>query len=111
MEYENDQHNMVYYNQILRADKKKKTTKKKKSTSFTKQEVNLKDYLFLPSGLEPILYTVYLVIIPYVVGAIFLFFTVAGADFENFKLLDMTTFFVVWAIGYEIVAVLILIGI
>ena len=111
MEFENDQHNMVYYNQILRADKKKKHTKKKKSISFTKKEVNFNDHLYVPEGLEPIVYTMYFVLLPYLVGSIFLFFTIAGADFSNFKLLNISAFFIVWAIGYEIVATLILISI
>ncbi|WP_373004813.1 hypothetical protein [Sulfurimonas sp.] len=111
MEFENDQHNMIYYNQILRADQKKKSTKKKKSTSFAKKEVNFKDYLYVPDGLESIVYTIYFVLIPYIVGSVFLFFTIAGADVDNFKLLDMSAFFIVWAIGYEIVATLILISI
>ena len=111
VEFENDQHNMIYYNQILRADQKKKSTKKKKPTSFAKKEVNFKDYLYVPDGLEPVVYTIYFVLIPYIVGSIFLFFTIAGADVDNFKLLDMSAFFIVWAIGYEIVATLILISI
>jgi hypothetical protein len=111
MEFENDQHNMIYYNQILRSDKKKQGTKKKKSTSFAKKEVDFKDYLYVPDGLEPLIYTIYFVFIPYVFGAIFLFFTIAGADFDNFKLLNMSAFFIVWAIGYEIVATLLLISI
>ena len=111
MEFEHNQHNMIYYNQILRSDKKKQHIKKKKSISFAKKEVNLKDYLYVPDGLEPILYTVYFVLIPYITGAIFLFFTIAGADFSNFKLLNTAAFFIVWAIGYEIVATLLLISI
>jgi len=111
MEFEHEQHNMIYYNQILRADKKKNSTKKKKTTSFGKKEVNFKDYLYVPDGLETLVYTLYFVFIPYIAGVIFLFFTIAGADYSNFKLLDMSAFFIVWAIGYEIVATLLLISI
>ncbi|WP_321778687.1 hypothetical protein [Sulfurimonas sp.] len=111
MEFDREEHNMVYYNQILRSDKKKKIKKKKKAQSFAKQEVNFKDYLYIPNGWEPILYTVYFVLIPYVTGAVFLFLTIAGADFANFKLLNMAAFFIVWIIGYEIVATIMLIGI
>ena len=101
---------MVYYNQILRADKKKNRVKKK-PTSFTKQEVNFKDYLYVPEGWETFVYAFYIICIPYIAGAIFLFFTVAGAEFDSFKLLDMSAFLIVWAIGYEIVATLMLITI
>ncbi|MEA1893048.1 MAG: hypothetical protein U9N33_10130 [Campylobacterota bacterium] len=106
-----DKHNMIYYNQMLRADKKKKKIKKKKNTTFAKQEVDLKDYLYVPEGYEFFVYTFYFLVIPYVTGVVFLFFTVAGADFSNFSLLDKSAFFIVWAIGYEIVATVILISI
>ncbi|WP_294966879.1 hypothetical protein [Sulfurimonas sp.] len=111
MEFDKDQHNMLYYNQMLRADQKKKAVKKKKPKSFAKKEINLKDYLYVPDGLEPLLYTLYFVLIPYIIGSVFLFTTIAGANFDNFKLLDMSSFFIVWAIGYEIVATLLLISI
>ncbi len=111
MEFDREQHNMIYYNQLLRAENKKKRTKKKKTVSFSKQEVNFKDYLFIPSGLEPVAYAIYFVLIPYLVGSVFLFFAIANGDFANFKLLDMSAFFIVWLIGYEIVATLMLIGI
>ncbi len=111
MEFEREQHNMIYYNQILRSDKKKDRTKKKKAKGFAKQEVNFKDYLYVPEGMEFFVYGLYTILIPYITGAIFLFFTIAGADFANFKLLNMSAFFIVWIIGYEIVATVMLIGI
>lgn len=111
MSFDREQHNMVYYNQILGADKKKKRTKRKKSQSFAKKEVDFKDYLYVPEGLEPLVYAIYFVAIPYAIGAVFLFFTIAGADYVNFKLMNMSAFFIVWIIGYEIVATVLLIGI
>jgi len=116
MNFNNDKQNMTYYNQILGAYQKKqaKNTKQNKETknvTFIKQEVNLKDYFYVPDGLEPFVYIFYFVAIPYIIGAIFLFFTIAGGDFNNFKLLNISAFFIVWAIGYEIVATLLLVGI
>jgi hypothetical protein len=110
VEFDKDQHNMLYYNQMLRADQKKKSVKKQKTKSFAKKEINLKDYLYVPDGFETLLYTLYFVLIPYIIGSIFLFITIAGVDVDNFKLLDMSSFFIVWAIGYEIVATLLLIS-
>ena len=57
------------------------------------------------------MYPLYFVFIPYVTGAILLFFFVAGASFENFKLLEFNNFIVVWLLGYEVVATLILVSI
>ncbi|MDD2653443.1 MAG: hypothetical protein PHX44_10400 [Sulfurimonas sp.] len=69
------------------------------------------DYLLVIKGYEGIFYTFYFVAIPYLMGATFLFFAVAGGKFEHFMLLEFSAFLVVWMIGYEIVAALILIAI
>jgi len=84
--------------------KKEKNSKRREKGSFSSQTVNLQDYFFMPEGTEFFFYTFYFLTIPYITGAIFLFFAVAGGDFANFMLLDMAQAFVVWAIGYEIVA-------
>ena len=102
-----DKKNAEHYNQMLAGLKKKKNSRKKnskKKTSFSSQTINLKDYLFIPEGMEFFFYTFYLMVVPYITGAIFLFFAVAGGDFNNFMLLDLAQAFIVWAIGYEIVA-------
>ncbi len=106
-------HNMAYYNQMLRADKKKGNHKhnNQKNVSFTKQDVNLKDYLYVPEGWETFIYTIYFLLIPYIFGSIFLFITVANSNFDSYKLMDTSSFFIVWAIGYEITATIALIGI
>lgn len=79
--------------------------------SFSSQEVDLSDYFFIADGYEGFFYTLYLIAIPYIVGAVFLFLFVAKGDFSNFMLLDINAFFVVWLIGYEVVATFILIAI
>jgi len=61
--------------------------------------------------MEFIAYIVYVVLISYIVGAIFLFFAIAGASFDNFMLLDLSKAFIVWTIGYEITASALLIWI
>ncbi len=108
-----EQRNMVYYNQMLNAERKKKTRlkRKHKARSFGAQKVDFKDHLYIPENWEFAAYTFYIVAVPYIVGAIFLFLTVARANFENFKLLDTSAFPIVWAIGYEIVAIVSLIWI
>jgi hypothetical protein len=112
-EQETEQRNMVYYNQILNAERKKKASlkRKHKARDFGAQKVDFKDHLYIPENWEFAAYTFYIVAVPYIVGAIFLFLTVARANFENFKLLNTSAFPIVWAIGYEIVAVVSLIWI
>jgi len=107
--------NMIYYNQLIMKERKEKSSKhkhtKKKKVSFGAQEVHFKDFLFIPEKWEGIFYLFYIVGIPYIAGAIFLFFFVAGGSYENFKLLNMNAFIIIWLIGYEIVAVFSLIWI
>ena len=105
--------NMLYYNQMIERDRKaqksKKGKRRKHSNSFGSQKINLKDYIFIPEGIEYLAYAFYIIGVPYITGAIFLFFTVAGGDFNNFELISLDAFFIVWAIGYEISATLVLI--
>jgi len=95
------QRNLYYYNQMIQNSTSAAITKK---VSFGSQKVELRDFLFVPEQLEAVFYTLYGLFIPYVTGVIFLFFFVAGGSFENFKLLNMDAFLIIWLIGYEIVA-------
>lgn len=105
--------NMLYYNQMIERDRKNQSAKRgkarKNSNTFGSQKINLKNYIFIPDGMEYLAYIFYIVCIPYITGAIFLFYTVAGGDFHNFELISLGSFFIVWAIGYEISATLTLI--
>ena len=111
---DNRRNNTMYYNQMLRENRVRENRNKKEKTapeSFASQNVDFKDYVFAPDGYEGFFYTAYFLMIPYLVGAIFLFFFVAGADYDNFMLLEISAFFIVWMMGYEIVAALLLISI
>lgn len=107
--------NLLYYNQLLKNEKKQQSLKKEqqktKKKSFGSQKVELRDFAPVPEGWEYFVYTFYFVALPYIVGAIFLFFAVAGGRYENFMLLNMSAFFIVWLIGYEILSVVMLIWI
>jgi cellulose synthase/poly-beta-1,6-N-acetylglucosamine synthase-like glycosyltransferase len=108
--------NMLYYNQLVMNERKAKAghhkhKKKKKAASFGSQEVDFRDFLYIPENWAGAFYVLYGVGVPYLAGAIFLFFFVAGGSYENFKLLNMNAFLIVWLIGYEIVAVFALIWI
>ena len=78
------------------------------NNSFGSQKIDFSKMAFFPEDYAGIFLTVYAIVIPYVVGATFLFVTIAGTSFDNFMLLDMTKFFIVWAIGYELVATFLL---
>jgi hypothetical protein len=63
--------------------------------------------LFFPAGLEKVFLAIYSISIPYIVGLMFLYFYVAHAKTETFLALsESSSFFMTWAIGYEMIAVL-----
>lgn len=111
----NQRNNTMYYNQITRENRiqNKKTLQSDvyNTSSFAKRKIDFSDYLPVIEGYEGFFYTFYFVSIPYLTGAVFLFFVVAGGKFEHFMLLEFNAFLVVWMIGYEIVAALILLAI
>jgi hypothetical protein len=97
----------MYYNQLKRDNElKRKKRVRKKNNSFGSKEVDLTKIVWAPDGYEGFFAFAYFLIIPYIVGAIFLFFAVAGAEFDSFMKLNTAAYFIVWAIGYEIVATL-----
>jgi len=112
-EKQTEQRNMYYYNQILNAERNKKAaqTRKTKARSFASKKVDFKDYIFVPEGWEGITYSLYILLVPYIVGSLFLFLTIARGNIDSFKMLDTSAFLIIWAIGYEIVAIIMLIWI
>jgi len=88
---------------------KKRVTSIKKVDDFGSQPVNFSKFIFMPEGYEKIFLTLYFLLIPYLIGLLFLFFFVAHTSVTNFTSMNLTTFVIVWAIGYEIVGTIILI--
>ena len=80
---------------------------------FTQQNVDLAETpLFFPEGFEKIFILIYFIILPYIAGLFFLFFYVAEGHIELFvSLNDESSFMLTWAIGYEIIATLIMLWI
>lgn len=110
---DNRRNNQMYYNQISRqrgADVRKKAAEAPRNASFGSQKVEVGHYVTAPEGYEGIFYMSYFILIPYFVGGVFLFFFVADGVYAHFKLLDLSlsSFLVLWIIGYEILATLIL---
>ena len=105
--------NMLYYNQLVKNDRKVRNhdalhTEQKKKKSFITKRVEIRDFAPVPEGWEYFVYLFYAIGLPYILGAVFLFFVVAGGKYENFTLLNMSAFPIVWLIGYEILSVIML---
>ncbi len=81
--------------------------------SFAKQEVTFENTpLFFPEGFEKLFLLIYFITLPYIAGLLFLFFYVANGKKTLFlSLNDNSSFILTWAIGYEVIAVLILLWI
>jgi len=81
--------------------------------SFKKQEVQLKETpLFFPAGFEKIFLAIYFISLPYILGLLFLFFYISEGKFKVFIAVNEDSpFMMTWAIGYEILATLIILWI
>ncbi len=79
--------------------------------SFGSTKIDINEFILSPEGWETAMFSIYFLVIPYITGAIFLFLFIAHASVTNFFVLDFSAFFIVWTIGYETIAALILISI
>jgi hypothetical protein len=86
----------------------KKIRQKKATQSFASQEVDIKKYIISPEGYEALMFFVYFLTIPYFAGALFLFLFVAKGILSHFLVFKLSSYFIIWAIGYEVVAAVIL---
>jgi len=82
--------------------------KQKHSQSFLHQRFDLHEFFNLPDGVGNILFFIAFILIPYIVGVIFIFITIAGIDFKIFEGINIKEYPIYWAIGYEIIAFLLL---
>jgi len=82
----------------------------KNKKSFGRKNVNLAETpLFFPAGSEHIFLILYFISLPYIAGILFLFIYVSQIKLDIFKKLwNDSSYVMVWAIGYEILATLIL---
>ena len=88
-----------------------KDVRRAKQESFGSKKININDFILSPQGWESAMFFIYFLAIPYFVGALFLFLFIAHGSVTNFFVLEFGAFFIVWTIGYEIVAILLLISI
>ncbi len=86
-------------------------TRRKLEDDFFQKSLDYRDFVFSPEGYEGIVLALYIATIPYLMGLLFLFLFVAEANYEYFLQFNLASFFVIWAIGYEVCAALILMGI
>jgi hypothetical protein len=76
---------------------------------FLNQEIDYRNFVFAPEGYEGPMMFLYILTLPYLVGLSFLFLFIARASYEYFLEFNLASYFIIWAIGYEVTAVLIII--
>lgn len=87
-------------------EKSKKVRREKEA--FLHREFDYRDYIFAPEGYEGIMLFLYIMIIPYLISLAFLFLFIAKSSYQYFLEFNLASYFVIWAIGYEICAVLVI---
>lgn len=83
---------------------------RQKEEGFFGQSFDYRNYVFSPEGYEGVALTFYLLAIPYLMGLMALYLFVAGTNFEYFVEFDLASFFVIWAMGYEVCGVTVVAG-
>ena len=79
---------------------------RREKEAFLNREFDYRDYIFAPEGYEGVMLFLYIMIIPYVIGLAFLFLFIAKSSYHLFLEFNLASFMIIWAIGYEICAVL-----
>lgn len=91
--------------------KRMKDARNTKQDNFGSQNININDFILSPEGWETAMFSIYFLAIPYLVGVLFLFLFIAHASVTNFFILEFGAFLIVWSIGYEVIAISLLISI
>lgn len=105
---------MISHNNVhTRVQHVANSNQRKMPPKFTQKNVELAQTpLFFPEGFEKLFLAIYFVTLPYIAGLFFLFFYVSGGSLDTFTSLNREQAFILtWAIGYEIIASLILLWI
>lgn len=83
--------------------------RRQKEEDFFNQSLDYRNFVFSPEGYEGIVLALYIATIPYLIGLFFLFLFIAEASYEYFLEFNLASYFIIWAIGYEVCAALVLI--
>lgn len=91
----------------------KKAPIRNKNDRFSQKNVEFSETpLFFPEGFEKIFLAIYFISLPYIMGLLFLFFIIAKSNTDHFLAInENSSFLFTWAIGYEVIAGLILLWI
>jgi len=86
----------------------KRNNRRRTEASFAQKEVDVKAFIIAPEGYETFMFIIYFLTIPYLAGLAFLYLFIADGSFSHFLNFKITSYFVIWMIGYEVVAAIML---
>jgi len=86
----------------------KRSSRRRTEASFAQKEVDVKAFIIAPEGYETFMFLIYFLSIPYLAGLAFLYLFIADGSFSHFLNFKITSYFVIWMIGYEVVAAIFL---
>ena len=113
MKKNNFDNNPLHHDSSLPTRKRwSRRKKKEEDEGFFQQDISLTGSLFFPDGYEYLMLAIYFISIPYLAGLLFIYFYIGKGDTTVFlSLSDNNSFLITWAIGYEVVASLMLLWI
>jgi len=82
--------------------------RRQRAEEYLDQSFDYRDYVVSPEGYEGAVLVFYVSTVPYVAGLLFIYLFISRAQAEYFIGLDLASFFVIWAIGYEVCAAAVL---
>lgn len=101
-----------YLNTVKRTLKDKENKEKKESFKQKDNQNATKAFLDqdveLPEKVNNMLGIGMIALVPYLLGVLFIFVIVAGANIETYRQTDMTSYLLAWTIGYELIAIFLL---
>ncbi len=88
---------------------KKQAKNKPVSKSFLSQEIDIRDYIYLPESLQKIFILALFIIVPYIIGLITMTILNGYNDgFQEYSKMIFDIFMFTWTMGYEILALMLL---
>jgi hypothetical protein len=87
-----------------------KKKEQKKINRFMQREINITDYINLSKEIANLLIAISFLILPYIIGVVFIFLIIAKANLEIYERIgnSVNQYLVSWAIGYEVIATFLL---
>ena len=95
----------IHSNTVITSNIAINRLKDRNRKNFIHQEISIETFPLLPEGYEKIAFFIYILLLPYIAGLIFLFTYVSKWDYNIYLSLNNShSYMLTWCIGYEIIA-------